>query len=296
VHSSGPVQVEPAEETMIMPAYKETKHEQAMAAAVEIPVQHDPGFEVPATSLEVASSPDPALQPSFGEQGKAEINAALDPGLMPESSALQSFPTKFGMENAEDVPVGVASDLADSLETSAIYTGNESHTSANANEDDFDARVAAALAAYDQAAEMEITPEPQAASHEAEMPVSFEYVPPVSAPVHEKAVAQVEPQEPEPMHVPEGQATAVLPVKHESEPPTAMIAPYVVAQTEAVQKETEEAIVAGIETGVPMAAAAGASRSGTESHHVIADVVHRVMERFKPELIAEIVRELNLKK
>lgn len=289
VHSSGPVHIEPAEETMIMPAYKEPEHEQPMAAAMEIPVQHDPAFEAP-EELEVASPADPALQPSFEEQGKAEIHASADPGLMAGSSALEAFPTRFGMENAEEVPVGVASDLPDSPETAAIYTGNENH--ASVNEDDFDARVAAALAAYDQAAEMEAAPEPQAVSHEAELPVSFEYVPPVSAPVQEKAMAQVGSQEP----VPEGQATAVLPVKHESEPPTAGIAPYVVAETEAVQKETEEAIVSGIETEVPMAAAAGASQSGQDSHHVIADVVHRVMERFKPELIAEIVRELKLNK
>lgn len=293
VHSSGPVQLEPAEETMIMPAYKEPEHEQPMAATVEIPIQHDPAFEAP-EELEVASPADPGLQPSFEEQGKAEIDASVDPGLMAESSALQAFPTRFGVENAEEVPVGIASDLPESPETAAIYTGNETH--ASVNEDDFDARVAAALAAYDHAAEMETAPEPQAASHEAEMPVSFEYVPPVSAPVHEKSVAQVEPQEPAPIHEPEGQATAVLPVKHESEPPTAVIAPYVVAETEAVQKETEEAIVAGIETEMPMTAAAGASPSGQESHLVIADVVHRVMERFKPELIAEIVRELKLKK
>jgi len=290
VHSSGPVQVEPAEETMIMPAYKEPEHDQAMAAAMEIPVQHDPGFEPagPQEPMEAASSPDPELQPSFGEQGKAEIHASADPGLMAESSSLQAFPTKFGAENAEDVPVGVASDLPDSPETAAIYTGTETRS---VNDDDFEARVAAALAAYDQAAEMEITPEPQAASHEAEMPVSFEYVPPVSAPVQEKAVAEAEA-----VHVPEAQATAVLPVKHESEPPTAVIAPYVVAKTEAVQKETEQAIVAGIETAMPMTAATDASQAGPESQRVIADVVHRVMERFKPELIAEIVRELNLQK
>jgi len=70
----------------------------------------------------------------------------------------------------------------------------------------------------------------------------------------------------------------------------------VLTEAEAVQKETEKAIVAGIEVEMPMALAAAASQSGPESHQVVADVVHRVMERFKPELIAEIVRELKLKK
>src|SRR5947209_1755213 len=211
VHSSGPVELEAAEETMIMPAYKEPQPDHAMAAAAEVPVQHDPSFEptIPEEAVEVVSATDPELQPSFQEQGKAEINAAADPGLMMESSALQSFPTKFGVEHAEEVPVGIASDLPDfglvssGPETAAIHAEDEvQHSTAHqgtpateVSEDDFDARVAAALAAYEQAAELQ-DPVPQATSQETEMPVSFEYVPSVSTPKQETAVAQAElPQE-----------------------------------------------------------------------------------------------------
>ena len=147
------MQVEPAEETMVMRAYVEPQPDHA---AVEIPVQHEPGFEptIPEKPVEVVSAADPELQPSFAEQGQAEISAAADPALLAESSALQSFPTKFGMENAEEVPVGIASELPDVTPESAATPHREA-PGAEVSEDDFDARVAAALAAYDQAAELE---------------------------------------------------------------------------------------------------------------------------------------------
>src|SRR5947209_5851843 len=140
VHSSGPVQVEPAEETMVMRAYVEP---QQAHAAVEIPARHEPGFEptIPEKPVEVVSAADPALQPSFAEQGKAEISAAADPALLAESSALQSFPTTFGVENAEEVPVGIASDLPDITPESTATLHREA-PGAEVSEDDFDARVA----------------------------------------------------------------------------------------------------------------------------------------------------------
>jgi hypothetical protein len=47
-----------------------------------------------------------------------------------------------------------------------------------------------------------------------------------------------------------------------------------------------------------MAAAAAAALAGSTNadHHTISQAVHRVMERLKPELVDEILRELNSKK
>ena len=61
---------------------------------------------------------------------------------------------------------------------------------------------------------------------------------------------------------------------------------------------TTEAVAARVEAELPAAAnaiAEAAEASGAE-HHNIAQVVHRVMERMKGDLVDEIVRELKGKK
>jgi hypothetical protein len=55
------------------------------------------------------------------------------------------------------------------------------------------------------------------------------------------------------------------------------------------------AIHDALTSGVEAAAAAAAAKTG-EEHHTIAQAVHRVMERLKPELVDEIMRELKSKK
>jgi len=299
VHSSGAVEIEPADDTQPLTAYAEAQVEEAA------PARRESGFE-----------------PTIAD--KVEVPASVDPGLLPDSAALESFPTKFGVENAEEIPVGIASDLPElgpvvvGPET-ALQVDNElqhAHVS-EVTEDDFEARVAAAMAAYDEAAEMEVAPEalpgpgpqmeiPPDLHVEAETPVSFEYVPPVTAPqsemgpepqpVQQAAQGQHEEVEAVQHHPVEalGPVSSVVPVYHESEPPTALIARQIFAEAQTAQAKTEEEIVAGIEVEMPMAAAA--SESETDHHQVIAEIVHRVMERFKPELIAEIVRELNSRK
>lgn len=63
---------------------------------------------------------------------------------------------------------------------------------------------------------------------------------------------------------------------------------------EEISSATIEKIAAGIEAELPAAAAAGDEIGGNTQ--LISSVVHRVMERLKPELIAEITRELKSKK
>jgi hypothetical protein len=150
---------------------------------------------------------------------------------------------------------------------------------------DFEARVAAAMAAYSHAtgapeshespvAPVAIQPEPPAyADPAAEVPhveeaaPSFEYRPPVRV---------TEPVETATVVAPE---TTAPPVSLALEPE----APVSASVQEAVTAEVEAAAVAEVtETGA--------------DHHNIAQAVHRAMERLKPELVEEIMRELKSKK
>ena len=68
------------------------------------------------------------------------------------------------------------------------------------------------------------------------------------------------------------------------------------ATTPQFQAPIREQIAATIESEIPVEAVAAAAESTGADHDVVAQVVHRVMERLKPELIAAIVRELNSQK
>jgi hypothetical protein len=61
---------------------------------------------------------------------------------------------------------------------------------------------------------------------------------------------------------------------------------------------TTEAVTARVEAELPAAisAVAEAAEASAGEHHHIAQVVHRVMERMKGDLVEEIVRELKSKK
>jgi len=69
------------------------------------------------------------------------------------------------------------------------------------------------------------------------------------------------------------------------------IDPVSASAHEAVTHQVHEAVTSGVEA----AAVAAATETGAE-HHNIAQAVHRVMERLKPELVEEIMRELRSKK
>jgi hypothetical protein len=70
------------------------------------------------------------------------------------------------------------------------------------------------------------------------------------------------------------------------------------AEPATVATVTAEAVTARVEAELPAAAAAiaEAAEAGGAEHHNIAQVVHRVMERMKGDLVEEIVRELKSKK
>jgi hypothetical protein len=85
---------------------------------------------------------------------------------------------------------------------------------------------------------------------------------------------------------PEETIPAVSLAPENSAPPVSL-AP----EPEAPVASVHEAVTAEVEA----AAVAAATETGAD-HHNIAQAVHRVMERLKPELVEEIMRELKSKK
>lgn len=182
-------------------------------------------------------------------------------------------------------------------------------------EDDFEARVAAAMSIYDTVEEKtELEPViAQQPAHESlngeaplvaepvpfpmEAPASFEYTPPVSQPEPEKALPAYVESPHEAVAVspaPELEPQAVTPAP-EPEPQTEPAPVAVELPAEEISPAAAQMIATQIESEVPAAAAAVASAAGGETQ-VIARVVHRVMERMMPELIEEISRELKSRK
>ena len=172
-------------------------------------------------------------------------------------------------------------------------------------------------ALYSQVEAPSIEAEPVAEIAEtAEQPPSFEYSPPVTPPVFQQG-PEIQPQpEPGPIHSAAEQHEQVTPwrefeavpseaVPSGPEPSPAPTTPFVpeyvsyasaAATAPASKALVREQIAATLESEIPVEAVAAAAASTGADHEMVAQVVHRVMERLKPELIAAIVRELNSQK
>ena len=284
---------------------------QAAAGAVAPAVAEEPAaahHEIEFTSHRVDHPVDHAPAPGFEPTvSQEEISAPLsrDPGLVTDAEDLSQFVTKFGVEGAEPVPVGVAADVpglyADS-QTPAVEPG--AATAESSADADFEARVAAAMAGYEETATIEAVPEPAPA-------------PPAPEPVAAAPVAEPEPApaaEPEPI----GQDTAALlaqmqkavenlpidttpHVEAAAEPvPAPAPAPEPVAENapdHALAAAMAAAVGASVEPQVVAAVAPSPAAESTQKidANIIADIVHRVVERMKPDLAAEIARELEAK-
>jgi CheY-like chemotaxis protein len=381
----------------------------------EIPVQRDSVFEPTRIEAvaETSEGIEPGLEPTIREQ--PEVSPVADPNLVTERAALESFPTTFGVQNPEEVPVGIASEYpafgapqtgeqatieaeeteniearseASSAPASAdddfearvaaamnVYAepaearaeeaqesnSDKAHTAlAGTPEDDFEARVAAAMSAYEElrptaafADEMQPAPvhdfaeatvptEPEAVAEPefdsspafhapveippiqsepvavaAEEPASFEYSPPITASRFYPAPQASTEQRIETAEVPT-EAVAEQPhyvyhdrfaetIQNEPAPHVQPIADGVVhagvghsgiseAGAPEVPPASTQQVAASIEAEMPVEAVAAAAVATGADSDAIAQVVHRVMERIKPELIAAIVRELNSQK
>jgi CheY-like chemotaxis protein len=276
VEASSAAAAEPAHPQFI-PVYQEPEPQpEAHAASYEVL----PTAAPPTGDIEIPREPE--LQETADETTRATVADRVEPGLMSTLESVVDAGRKAAAEElpyhsnaaAQEAPSAAAMEVAPAASESPI-----SATTAEVSDADFEARVAAAMAAYSQAtvpvdvhetpvvAPVEIQPEPpaetvpvaEAAPVEEAVP-SFEYHPPVR-------IA-------EPVEMAPATTETVSASAHE-----------------AVTHEVHEAVTSGMES----AAAAAATEHGAE-HHNIAQAVHRVMERLKPELVEEIMRELRSKR
>lgn len=293
------------------PVYHESHAENAAASSTpaDLVVAGEGNYEVPASP----SGPEPDHAVVFAAATMAAPEpppSFIDPGM-----AVDSFSAKIESE-IQKIETIVSASEARQAEVKPAENGFAHHDLpaevAPSADADFEARVAAAMSIYDEPAEEKvaaIVDEPKPAASEAdvastplpesfEVPHSFEYSPPISAaepatasspevvsektePAVEKA-ASVE-SAPEP-----AERYAIL---HEDYPNASE--QKITAQREPSRVEDEE-IISEIEAQLP-AAVAPSTDPGSQTQ-VIADVIHRVLERLKPQLIEEISRELKSKK
>ena len=271
-----------------------------------IPVFKEPepaSYEVMHTSAppigEIEIPREPALQETAEEATRSTVADHVEPGLMSTiGQQVEAFPaqpteaeaahTHISSAAASEAVPAPASEVAPAESYSPALPAIDA--TSEVSDADFEARVAAAMAAYNHAAETAQPPAPAVengveaaaeANHHAAQAVevpkaaepvpSFEYHPPVRIP--------------EP-----------VPVAHAA-PAPAEVAAEAASVPPAPEPAVEEPAVvhSALSASVEAAAAAAAAQTGAE-HHTIAQAVHRVMERLKPELVEEIMRELKSKK
>ncbi len=298
--------------------------EPSMPRPIQIPVYQDsepadfmPTASAPTGDIDVAREPE--LQESAEEITRSTVADAREADLVPtshathdatsaapEQAAVHTNVAEMAVEAPADVdpsnsavePAMIESQSPDmAVEASAMETHEVQEPTAavpgilspTLTNDDFEARVAAAMAAYTHAQPASpvqsgasvnkngLSEMPASAAASASAPAIEELA--VSTPViHASQAADIE-------HVPEAVSSAPAPIQAE-------------AHSEMAATATAEAVTARVEAELPAAISAvaeAAEASGTEHHH-IAQVVHRVMERMKGDLVEEIVRELKSKK
>jgi len=268
---------EPAHPQFI-PVYQEPEPQpqpQAHAASYEVL----PTAAPPTGDIEIPREPE--LQETADETTRATVADRVEPGLMSTLESVADAARKAAEEQPAYHPNAVAQE-ASSVAMEAAPVASESPISAapaEVSDADFEARVAAAMAAYSHAtAPVEVHESAVAAPVEIQQEPPAETVPVAEAMPVEEAVPSFE------YHPPVRIAEPVEMAPATSEPVSA-------SAHEAVIHEVHEAVT----TSVEAAAAAAATESGAE-HHNIAQAVHRVMERLKPELVEDIMRELRAKK
>jgi len=260
----------PAAEVMIPP----TQVVEAPAAEARSTVALEPaGMEAaPDSILESYAAPEPvaaapAHEIEFTSAPKAgEVQAGgMDPALVTDATEMASaFPTRFGVEGAEVVPVGVAADMPD---MPGLYTDSQAPAEAPAETQ------AEMVLEAEAAATVELTsPAPRRVTEE------------ITAPVAQEPAAETTSQS---LEQEMQQAFANLPVEappaEEPPPPPVAAAPPAPAAENVPDPLLAAAMQAAVEVTPPTV---------TLDANTIANIVHKVTERMKPELINEIAREL----
>lgn len=258
----------------------------------QIPVYREPEIEVETFSATTASigdveiPPEPALERSDAEATRNTVAQMREPDLVPTFQE-----TPVGLEEpapaVEIIPV-----RSEPMPEPASVAA----PAAAVPDMDFEARVAAAMAAYAQTPEavaQNVSVSRQAALvEESVAPEPVESAEVVAAPEPAPPAAYEAPsQQFDP--VAEVRAPHVVTAVAIPEPPP--VKPEI-SQPEPEASANHDAIAATLETAMPAAAAAAAAAQTGAEHHTIAQAVHRVMERIKGDLVEEIVRELNSRK
>ena len=243
----------------------------------------EPTAAAPTGEMEIPREPE--LQETAEETTRSTVADHVEPGLLSTIGQQMETSVATSPEPAiEKAPVESVSAPLPAVEATP-----------EVSDSDFEARVAAAMAAYSHATE---SAPPRLSVNENRIPVPAEPEPVLSAPAVEAAAAPPSMPEPTPfeyyppVRVPEPPAPvaegAPAPVEVAAEPAPA---PAPVPPPAPEPTTVEEAVTASVEA----AAAAVAAESGNDAEN-IAQAVHRVMERLKPELVEEIMRELKSKK
>jgi hypothetical protein len=301
-----------------------------MPRPVQIPVYQDsepsdfiPTASAPTGDIDVAREPE--LQESAEEITRSTVADAREAGLVPTSHAIHdatsAAPVHAALHaNVTEMTVEAPADLgsanpavepamieSQSPEMAVEASGRETHEaqepsaaapapilSPTLTNDDFEARVAAAMAAYSHAQPASpaqsgasvnkngLSEMPASAAASASAPAIEELA--VTTPViHATQAADIQAADIE--HVPEEASSAPAHIQAE-------------AHSEVAASATTEAVTARVEAELPAAisAVAEAAEASVGEHHHIAQVVHRVMERMKGDLVEEIVRELKSRK
>ena len=239
-----------------------------MAAEPSVPLET---YVAPA-----AAAPEHEIEFTSAPKAEAVLADGKDPALITDASEMASaFPTKFGVEGAEEVPVGVAADMPE------LYTDSQAPA---------EAPVVAppeAPAEAEAAATTEIAaPEPQRITREITAP---EPAPAEAAGWSAQAETPAAEEASRSLEQEMAQAFANVPVDtqpavEEAPPPPAAVAEPPAAPAGNVPDPLLAAAM--------QAAVAGPAATVTLDANTIANIVHKVTERMKPELINEIAREL----
>jgi CheY-like chemotaxis protein len=279
--SKGP---EVPEEMAGASAFGDMLGEEVSAPAAEVaappapPAQEAPAAEValePYVASEPAPpppAPEPQHEVEFTSAPKAESVEVhgKDPALITDATEMASaFPTKFGVEGAEEVPVGVAADMPE------LYT--DSQAPAEAPEETVLEEDSVPTAELSSAEVKRITQEIPAPAPEAVEVAAA----PAESPDSAEAARSLEQEM--------AQAFANVPVDtqppaDEPLPPPAEAAP---PASSSAENAPDPLLAAAMS-----AAVGGTPPTVTLDANTIANIVHKVTERMKPELISEIAKEL----
>lgn len=274
-----------------MPAMAAEELQHTAAAQIVAGATKDPHLEMVRSAeldgLEIA--PEPGLEPTSSPKNEIHSEVAKDPALVTDSAALAGeFPTRFGVANADVVPVGIASDFpemyGDAISAAGPEVEGDEPLESVAPVKDAEPRVAAAPLSSGWRAE-------EAPLHEHEHSLKLhdemrQVYSPSGSPAEEEEVTEVELVEPEK----EAAAQAARDLGSAPDPQLAA------AMAAAVGAEVVPVVTHSLAQTAAVSRTSEDDENSSGHTALIADIVHRVTEMMKPELIRRIADELAKKK